>query len=75
VVKLLLATGPDLDATDNRGRTATIWACLNGNAGAVRLLSSWRADLSVKDRDGKTAMNYARELGNTEIIGILKDHC
>ena len=70
----------DLNATDENGKTALIYAVERGNADAVQriafgkthgLLGQYNTNVHLFDANGKTAMVYAVENGNLEIVRIL----
>ena len=51
----LLEKGAALDAKDENGRTALMWACANGHVEAARLLLEKGADRTLADNDFDTA--------------------
>ena len=61
VIDLLLAHGAEINAADNRGRTALMIAASVGDAATVELLLKRGADRSVKDKDGKSALDLGGE--------------
>jgi uncharacterized protein len=70
VIDLLLAHGAELDAADNRGRTALMIASALGHAPTVGLLLQRGADRARKDKDGKTVLDLA---ANDEVRGKLRN--
>ena len=70
----MLATGPDIDAVDNDGRTALIWATGKAHLSVVEMLLIWGADSSIADHSGKTALMHAKELGFKDVAGVLAEN-
>jgi ankyrin repeat protein len=69
VVKNLLDSGADVDATNDHGDTALISALQNEHVDIVEMLLDYGADVNVKNNDGYTALYYA----GTEFLEILLD--
>jgi len=61
VVNLVLDRGADIDAADNRGRTALMIAADAGHAGMVDVLIARGAMRDLKDKDGKTALDLTAD--------------
>jgi ankyrin repeat protein len=61
VANLALDRGADINAMDNRGRTALMIAADAGHPGIVDLLLARGAARDVKDKDGKTALDLATD--------------
>jgi ankyrin repeat protein len=61
-IELMLAQGLDINATDNRGRTALHGAALQGYDDVVGMLVAKGADLTAPDRDGYTPLDTAKGL-------------
>ena len=61
-LKLLLASGADVNCLDQDWRTPLFIAVNQGNVGAVETLLAAGADLSASDRLGSTALHAAAEL-------------
>jgi ankyrin repeat protein len=59
VVDLLLSRGAELDAMDDRGRTALMMAAELGHAELVAMLIGRGADASLRDKRGNTAFDLA----------------
>jgi uncharacterized protein len=74
VVRVLIAGGADLNATQHGGYTPLLQAAAAGRKALVRLLleNGARPDC-VCDR-GKSAVDYARERGHTEVAEILTSY-
>jgi len=71
VVKMLIASGADLNKPDTRGKTALFYAAKSGNKDVVEYLLANKANYSVTDKSGNTARIAAYQAGNNEIIEIL----
>ncbi len=67
----LLASGADVNARDNRGRTALMYAVDKGYVLLVELLLAAKADPNVRAPDGATALFIAVAQGHSEIITML----
>lgn len=64
--------GTDIDAVDNQGKTALIWAAQRGNAEAVKTLLEYGADPNVpSQRDEQIALNYSCIPPTTECLKLL----
>jgi len=61
-IDILIGEGLDINATDNRGRTALHGAALHGFDEVIRALVERGGDLSIADRDGITAHDTAMGL-------------
>jgi uncharacterized protein len=59
VVDLLFSHGAQVDAVDDRGRTALMMAAELGHAEVVEMLIGLGADQTVRDKSGKTALDLA----------------
>ena len=74
-LQTLIKAGANVNAKDNNGSTALIYAtkAKSGNyEGIVSVLLKAGADVNAKDNDGKTAIKLAQEAGNTKIVELLK---
>lgn len=75
IAELLLAHGADVDAVDERGRSALWYACRFSPPEKVRLLLGAGADPKRADRDGVTPLEAAQ--GNQKsdaVLAVLADH-
>lgn len=74
VVKTLLETSPNVDATSPGGWTALMRASLNGYTDTVKLLLGKGAWVNRKSDDlGATALMLASKTGHADIVKILLD--
>ncbi len=83
-VKLLLAHGADVNATNSYGQTALIKAASGhernkGRKAVVELLLHSGADINARDQSwtsgfGSTALMYASEYGHEEVVKLLLDN-
>ena len=68
----------ELNARDNNGGTAFMWACRNGHKDIVQLLldhhSDPNIDLNAKDNFGCTAFMNACKNGYKDVVKLLLDH-
>ena len=67
----MLAAGTDVNARDNRGRTALMYAVDKGYPLLVEPLLAAEADPNVRGPDGATALYIAAAHGHSEIITLL----
>ncbi|MBI4424587.1 MAG: ankyrin repeat domain-containing protein [Elusimicrobia bacterium] len=72
VVEALLNAGADIDACDETGRTALMWAAMANLPVAVSLLVRG-ADTDHADKDGETALMYAVREWNPGVVIALLD--
>jgi ankyrin repeat protein len=68
-VQTLIDAGADLNATDEDGWTAVMFA---DDAEVVRALINAGADLSIKNKDGETARERARKYEKTDVLKLLE---
>jgi hypothetical protein len=73
-VKQLVAGGANIDATDNRGRTALLLAILNVHFEIVVYLVEHGANVTHADFDGMTALLSACTEKNLSSVKYLLDH-
>ena len=74
-VRLLLEAGAEPNVRDERGFTPLILASGSEtrNVEVVRLLLAKGAMLDSKDQDGETALTWARKLGDTPVVRLLRE--
>ncbi len=71
LTRVLAAAGVDVNARDNRGRTALMYAVDKGYVLMVEPLLEAQADPNVRAPDGATALFIAAVHGHSEIITLL----
>ncbi|XP_039518874.1 ankyrin repeat domain-containing protein 24 [Pimephales promelas] len=69
--KLLLEKGADVNARDDRGRTALSLACEHGFLDSVKLLVQFNADPELTDTWGNSALMYAACGGHNHVLEFL----
>ena len=72
-IRSCIAGGVDVNAKDNHGWTALLYAVYYGNTEMAKLLISAGADVDIKNNYGYTALMYAAMYGNIEIVKLLID--
>ena len=74
-MKVLLeaASSEDINALDNTGWTALMYAAKIGSANATRLLINHDADVNLANADGWTALDIAEEIGDRGVARILRN--
>ncbi|CAJ1368734.1 unnamed protein product, partial [Effrenium voratum] len=70
MVRELLEAGAEMESVDEKGCTALMHGCGNGNTAAVDLLLDRKASLQGRDRDGKTCLMLA--FVGTEDIALIR---
>lgn len=73
-VKESIGKGADLNAVDNEGRTALMYASFNGHTEIVRLLLNEGAEVGIRDPMGRTALLFASTGPFAETVKLLLDH-
>ena len=74
-VRILLAQSPALvSSRDRSGKTALIWAAMNGHTGIVDLLLGYDADVNARDYDGATALHWAARNNHVQAARSLLGH-
>jgi ankyrin repeat protein len=72
VVASQIAAGVAVDETDERGKTALMFASVNGHLRSVQLLLKAGANVNRMHRvDSSTALLYATERGHAAVVGAL----
>ena len=69
----LIARGININEQDEFQCTALVYAAHKNRIEIVKELVRAGAALDVQDKQGKTALQWAQELGFTEIVAILEE--
>ena len=72
IARTLIAAGADVNARQQGGVTPLQAAAANGALDLVRVLLAHGADPSATDDNGRTAADWARERGQTGVLGMLE---
>ncbi|KAA0149369.1 hypothetical protein FNF31_07228 [Cafeteria roenbergensis] len=72
-MRMLLDTGAALEARDESGWGALLWAASNGHVDAIALLLDRGANAEAKDDDGWGALILAASKGHVGVIQVLLD--
>jgi len=70
----LVAAGADINATDERGWTALMFAASRNESDAAQALLKFDANIAHVNKDNKTASDIAGDRGNEEIVEIIRLH-
>lgn len=65
-LKLLISSGASLDAADNKGNTALIYAAEKNNVGAMNELIDAGCNMDIQNKNGETALYVAAFNGSYE---------
>ncbi len=71
MLKLLLAHGVSINASDFAGRTPLYYSARDGSLDAAASLLRFGADPHIASRDGLTPLNVAERLADKEMILLL----
>ena len=70
-LNVLLASGADVDKTDNYGYTPLHWASINGHLEVVNVLVAAGAEVNKTNNGGITPLHLASCFGNVEVLKVL----
>ncbi len=70
-MKVLIAAGADVNATNKYGSTSLIWAAHFGQTEAAQVLLASGADVNLKNQRGITPLMDAAIMGHPEIVELL----
>lgn len=73
IAELLIEKGAEIDKVSNRGDTALMLACAQGNTGLVEYLLSRGANVHSADHANTTALDAALTRGDVAIVRALLD--
>lgn len=73
LAKLLIDYKADVNAKNESGTTALMYAAGSGNLSLVKLLLAHGAKKGAEEKSGKTALSYAKINGSKEMIDLLSD--
>ena len=73
IVRASLKQGADVNARDELGRTALVWAAITGRENTVVVLVGSGADMSTRDSSGLNAAERATEEGHFSLSDRLKN--
>ena len=71
VVRWLITSGAEIEATENQGATPLLLACQNGHIEVVRLLITSGADVRTKDKTGHDSLFFASQQGHLHVVYYL----
>ncbi len=76
IVEYLLEQGVDVDARNNDGETALsiVTTDLDANIDIAEVLIRYGANVNTRDNDGLTPLKNALQIGNEEIVNLLREH-
>lgn len=73
-ISVLVSRGADVNARDDYGYTALMWAAQEGHVLTSETLIEHGADVNARDKAGRTALLIATVKGHTEVVRSLLAH-
>lgn len=73
LLTLLLPYKPDINAANELGTTALMYAVMRGNEEMVMLLLKSGANKAAQEKSGRTALYYAQLSGHEKLVKCLKN--
>ncbi len=73
-VEEAITNGADVNAKNNEGKTALMWAAMFGHADVAEILLKHGANVNAKDNDGWTALMKAAKYGHADVAEVLLKH-
>ncbi len=70
-VKLLTASGANVNAVDAEKASALAWSAANGHVGVARYLLKKEAHVDSRDQAGSSALDWAASSGHTGVVNLL----
>lgn len=74
IVKILLDHKADVNVQDLRGKTPLMIAAAHKDKSIAKVLIEGKADVNLKASEGETAMAIAMNLGDREMMELLRSH-
>jgi len=68
----LLAAGAEVEAKNNKGVTALMFAAIGGHAAAIAALLAAGAEVEAKDNGGLTALKFAEACKHEHAARLLR---
>ncbi|XP_063817771.1 ankyrin repeat domain-containing protein 22 isoform X2 [Pseudophryne corroboree] len=72
LIRLLLASGVDVNAADSTGNTALHYACKMKSQAVIPILLAANADPHIRNKEGESSFDIARKLKFQKILQVMK---
>ncbi|XP_077310299.1 ankyrin repeat domain-containing protein 22 [Lithobates pipiens] len=72
LIRILLHSGVDVNAADNRGNTALHYACKMKTQATIPILLEANANPYIKNKEGESPVDIAEKLKFTKILELMK---
>lgn len=73
-VTSLIASGADVNATDNGNSTVLMWSADSGSRDVAEVLLANGADINARDRGNSSVLIRAADKGNADLVQLLLDN-